>query len=127
MENFHFDHWVEKILNGELSWATNTYTAYLVTSGYMPVKSNPSMLADIPASAILAYTPVENRTVSGRYMKADDLTFTGVTDATSVHAVVIVASDGTLSHYITSIAGLGVSADNMSLNLLWADCGISAL
>lgn len=112
MANTLFDSARQRFLEAQINWMTDTVKVILTTAAYTPNTSTHQYLSDISGSA-RATSPVTltSKSTTGGAADASDCTFTAVSGASPIIAIVIYIDTGSestspLVAYIDTATGL---------------------
>lgn len=116
----------EAFANGGINWGSDTIKAVLVDTGSYTVSINThDNLDDIPSGArIGSAVTLASKTNALGVLGAADISFTGLTSAPSIEALVIYKHTGTeststLIAYIDTATGLPVSSGATQVDVVW--------
>lgn len=112
--------------NAEIDWTDDTIHAILVdTALYTVAIDTHEFLSDVPSGArVGSAVALSSKTNTLGVMDAADLSFTGLSSAPTIEALVIYKSTGTestsrLIAYIDTATGLPVSAGAPQVDVAW--------
>lgn len=116
----------EKFLNGDIDWSVDTIKVALIdTAAYTVSIDVDEFFADIAGAAVIG-TPqtLGTKTATLGVADAADVSFTGLTGAPTIEALVIykdtgVPSTSPLIAYIDTATGLPVSAGATQVDVTW--------
>ena len=113
MANTLFDKARQRFLEGQFNWLNDTIKVYLVTStGYTVDVANHNHISDVaPQSRVAGPVTLTNKSTNNGAADADDCTFTAVSSAYTINAIIIYKEDSTensspLICYIDTATGL---------------------
>lgn len=126
MANAMYDKGREAFGNAGINWLSDTIKAMLIDTGSYTVDlATDDFLADVPGGARVG-TPVTlaGKTNVAGVLDANDISFTGLTGAPSIEALILykdTGSDATsqLIAYIDTATGLPVPAGASQVNVAW--------
>lgn len=126
MANALYDAGREGFLGGDVDWDADTIQAILVDTALYTVNlATHDFLDDVPVGARVG-SPVTltSKTKAAGVADAADISFTGLSSAPSIEALVLFKSTGTestsrLIAYIDSATGLPVSAGATQVDVSW--------
>lgn len=126
MANALYDAGREGFLGGDIDWDADTIQAILVDTGAYTVNlSTHDFLDDIPAGArIGSAVTLGSKTKAAGVADAADISFTGLSSAPTIEAVVLYKSTGVestsrLIAYIDTATGLPVAAGATQVDVAW--------
>jgi hypothetical protein len=128
MANFLYDKGREGFLDGSIDWDTNDIKAVLVACGsshYVASQSTDDLLADIVVGDRIATSAnLGSKTVTGGVADAADVTFSSVSGAEDVDAVVIYKDSGDpatsrLIAYLDTGTGLPTTPNGSDITVQW--------
>lgn len=121
-----YDKGREGFLDGSIDWDTDTIQVILVDTGAYTVNlATHANLSDVPGGArVGSAVTLASKTVTAGVADAADVSFTGLSSAPSIEAVVIYKSTGVdatsrLIAYIDSATGLPVAAGATQVDVAW--------
>lgn len=126
MPNGLYDKGREAFLLADIDWAVDTIQAILVDTGLYTVDlANHDFLNDVPAGArVGSAVTLASKTATNGVADAADISFTSLSSAPTIEALVIYKSTGTeatsaLIAYIDTATGLPVSAGATQVDVTW--------
>lgn len=126
MANAKYGKGAEAFGNGGINWGSDTIKALLIdTASYTLGINTHDNLDDIPGGArVGTAVTLSSKTNTLGVLDAADISFTGLTSAPSIEAMVIykdtgVESTSTLIAYIDTATGLPVSAGASQVDVTW--------
>jgi hypothetical protein len=126
MSNALYDKGREAFLSGSINWSSDTIKCYLIDTGaYTPNLSTDQFLSDVPSGARIGTAQtLASKTVTAGVADAADISFTGLTSAPSLEALLIYKDTGTASTsplicLIDTATGLPVSAGATQVDVAW--------
>lgn len=126
MANGLYDKGRQGFLDGDIDWSADTIQAILVDTALYTVNLNThDFLNDVPVGARVG-SPItlSSKTSTDGVADAADISFTGLSSAPSIEALVIYKSTGTestsaLIAYIDTATGLPVSSGATQVDVQW--------
>jgi hypothetical protein len=126
MANVLYDFGREGFLDGSIDWDTDTIQAILVdTASYTVNAATHDNLDDVPGGArIGSAVTLASKTKTAGVADAADISFTGLSGAPTIEALVIYKSTGVeatsrLIAYIDTATGLPVAAAATQVDVAW--------
>ena len=134
MANFIYDKAADALWAGQIAFDTDAIKAVLVdAASYTPDQVNHQFLSDIPLAARAAVSSnLTTKTISGRAIDADDVTFTAVPSGPALSYVVLYQDTGVettsrLLLFIDTATGLPVTPNGGDITIQWDAQGIAKL
>lgn len=126
MANGIYEKGREAFLLADIDWAVDTIQAILVdTALYTVDLANHDFLNDVPVGArVGSAVTLTSKTATNGVADAADISFTGLSSAPTIEALVIYKSTGTestsaLIAYIDTATGLPVAAGATQVDVTW--------
>lgn len=117
----------EKFLRGELSWNAHTIRVHLIDTGEYSVNIDThEFLSSVPSAARVGDpATLSGKTTTLGVADADDISFTDLTSAPSIEALIIYRhntndADSALIAYIDTADGLPVAAGATRVDVTWS-------
>lgn len=122
MANAHYTKAKEKMLQGQINWATDSIKAALVKSAYAVNLSTHEFLTDLGANVLSTNQALTGRSVTGGVFDADPMTWPTVTAGDTASFVVIfkdtgVAATSPLLMYIDTISNFPVATNGSDVTV----------
>lgn len=114
----------EKILQGQVNFATDTITAMLVKNDYLQSLTTDEFLSDIASHRLSTDQALASKTVAGGAFDANDITFPTVAAGSTSEGVVLYKDTGNpatspLIAYIDTITGFPLATNGGDVNIQW--------
>ena len=116
----------EKILQGQIDFATDAITVALVKNTYSPNLANDEFFTAISAHVVSTPQALATKTVTNGVFDAADPAFLAVAAGSTLKGAVIykdtgVAGTSALLHYIDDITGFPFTTNGSDVTVRWSD------
>lgn len=138
MANFLYTTACEKLLNGQISWANDTFKVVALTGDYVVNENAHTSLADIPSTARVGTSAaLGGKSVTGGVARANPASFTNLILGKSIRSMVIFKQNTGVTNesqmdlicYIDTGLGLtdGITTQLSTLTLEWAGADLKKI